>query len=651
MKDGFIRVAAGTPKIHVADCRYNAEQIFTLIREADKQGVKILVLPELCLTGYTCGDLFLHDTLLEGAMEGLRTILKATGHLEILAVFGMPLRCAGKLYNCAVAIQRGEILAVVPKTYLPNYGEFYEQRWFTSGGGFDHPLALDVPCPDDDTDMLHTTLGQTLIECRGVEGLKVGIEICEDLWAADAPSRRLAEAGATIILNLSASNEVVGKSAYRRQLVVGQSGRLCCGYVYADAGEGESTTDLVFAGHNMIAENGALLVEKRFATGLTVSEIDVQRLVYERRRMNTFPPEPSFRDPSCGCLAAAWAEFTPCQTPITRYVSPTPFVPENAADRADRCEEILSIAAMGLKKRLEHTGAKTAVVGLSGGLDSTLALLITALAMGMLGRPATDIIAVTMPCFGTTDRTKNNAVILAERMGATLRTIPIGDTVKSHFRDIGHSMEDHSVTFENAQARERTQVLMDIANQSGGLVIGTGDLSELALGWATYNGDHMSMYGVNGSIPKTLVRHLVDYVARDNLKKDEDLTHVLEDILDTPVSPELLPAVQGEISQRTEDLVGPYELHDFFLYYIIRWGFGPRKVLRLAEVALGRKYDRAVILQWLKNFYRRFFNQQFKRSCLPDGPKVGSVALSPRGDWRMPSDAVAKLWLDELEGL
>ena len=650
MKDGFICVAAGTPKIRVADCRYNAEQIFTMIREADKQGVKILALPELCLTGYTCGDLFLHDTLLEGAMEGLRTILKATSHLEILAVFGMPLRCAGKLYNCAVAIQKGEIVAVVPKTYLPNYGEFYEQRWFTAGG-LDHPLTLDVPCSYDDTDMLHTTLGQTIIECKGIPGLKVGIEICEDLWAADPPSRHLAEAGATIILNLSASNEVVGKAAYRRQLVVGQSGRLCCGYVYADAGEGESTTDLVFAGHNMIAENGALLAEKRFATGLTISEIDVQRLVYERRRLTTFPAEPSFRDPSCGCLAAAWAEFTPCQTPITRYVSPTPFVPENAADRADRCEEILTIAAMGLKKRLEHTGARTAVVGLSGGLDSTLALLITALAMGMLGRPATDIIAVTMPCFGTTDRTKNNAVILAERMGATLRTIPIGDTVKSHFKDIGHSMEDHSVTFENAQARERTQVLMDIANQSGGLVIGTGDLSELALGWATYNGDHMSMYGVNASIPKTLVRHLVDYVARDNLKKDEDLTHVLEDILDTPVSPELLPAVQGKISQKTEDLVGPYELHDFFLYYIIRWGFGPRKVLRLAEQALGRKYDRAVILKWLKNFYRRFFNQQFKRSCLPDGPKVGSVALSPRGDWRMPSDAVAKLWLDELEEL
>ena len=460
-----------------------------------------------------------------------------------------------------------------------------------------------------------------------------------------SPSRRLAEAGATLILNLSASNEVVGKAAYRRQLVVGQSGRLCCGYVYADAGEGESTTDVVFTGHNMIAENGALLAENRLSTGLTISEIDVQRLVYERRRLTTFPAE------DMSGLYRSEAEFTPAAAKLRRYVSPTPFIPENAADRAARCQEILTISALGLKKRLEHTGAKTAVVGLSGGLDSTLALLITALAMGMLHRPAADIIAITMPCFGTTDRTKNNAVLLAERMGATLRTIPIGETVRSHFRDIGHDPEDHSVTYENAQARERTQVLMDVANETGGLVIGTGDLSELALGWATYNGDHMSMYGVNASIPKTLVRHLVDYVARENLRKDEELTRVLEDILDTPVSPELLPAVQGRISQRTEDLVGPYELHDFFLYYVIRWGFPPRKVLRLAEKALGDRYSREVILKWLKSFYRRFFAQQFKRSCLPDGPKVGSVALSPRGDWRMPSDAVARLWLEELEGL
>ena len=643
MKDGFICVAAGTPKVRVADCRYNAEQIFTMMREAEKQGVKILALPELCLTGYTCGDLFLQDTLLNGAVEGLRTILEATRHLEVLTALGMPLRARGKLYNCAVVIQKGDILAVVPKTYVPNYGEFYEKRWFEGGEDITSQVSIGLPGADGGT--MYTGLGQAIIDCPAVPGLKVGVEICEDLWAADPPSRRLAEAGATVILNLSASNEVVGKAAYRRQLVVGQSGRLCCGYVYADAGEGESTTDLVFTGHNMVAENGALLAEHRFTTGLTIADIDVQRLTYERRRLTPFPAEGG------AALYQGAAEFTPCVTKLRRYVSPSPFIPDNAADRASRCEEILTIAALGLKKRLKHTGARSAVIGLSGGLDSTLALLIAALAMGMLHRDPSDIIAVTMPCFGTTERTKNNAVLLAEHMGTTLRTIPIGDTVRSHFRDIGHDPEDQDVTYENAQARERTQVLMDVANQTGGLVIGTGDLSELALGWATYNGDHMSMYAVNASIPKTLVRHLVDYVARDNRKKDPELAQVLEDILDTPVSPELLPAVQGEISQRTEDLVGPYELHDFFLYHAVRWGFGPRKILRLAELALGRQYSREVILKWLKNFYYRFFAQQFKRSCLPDGPKVGSVSLSPRGDWRMPSDAVARLWLEELEGI
>ena len=643
MKDGFICVAAGTPKVRVADCRYNAEQIFTMMREAEKQGVKILALPELCLTGYTFGDLFLQDTLLNGAVEGLRTILEATRHLEVLTALGMPLRARGKLYNCAVVIQKGDILAVVPKTYVPNYGEFYEKRWFEGGEDITSQVSIGLPGADGGT--MYTGLGQAIIDCPAVPGLKVGVEICEDLWAADPPSRRLAEAGATVILNLSASNEVVGKAAYRRQLVVGQSGRLCCGYVYADAGEGESTTDLVFTGHNMVAENGALLAEHRFTTGLTIADIDVQRLTYERRRLTPFPAEGG------AALYQGAAEFTPCVTKLRRYVSPAPFIPDNAADRASRCEEILTIAALGLKKRLKHTGARSAVIGLSGGLDSTLALLIAALAMGMLHRDPSDIIAVTMPCFGTTERTKNNAVLLAEHMGTTLRTIPIGDTVRSHFRDIGHDPEDQDVTYENAQARERTQVLMDVANQTGGLVIGTGDLSELALGWATYNGDHMSMYGVNASIPKTLVRHLVDYVARDNRKKDPELAQVLEDILDTPVSPELLPAVQGEISQRTEDLVGPYELHDFFLYHAVRWGFGPRKILRLAELALGRQYSREVILKWLKNFYYRFFAQQFKRSCLPDGPKVGSVSLSPRGDWRMPSDAVARLWLEELEGI
>ncbi|MCI9056788.1 MAG: NAD(+) synthase [Oscillospiraceae bacterium] len=648
MKDGFICTAAGTPKIKVADCRYNAEQIFTMMREAERQGVKLLVLPELCLTGYTCADLFLQDTLLDGAGEGLRTILEATKNLDVLTAIGLPVRNKwdNKLYNCAAVIQRGEILRLIPKTYIPNYGEFYEQRWFASGKGVDTLVSLAGK------ENVHLS-DRVILECDTLPGLVVGVEICEDLWAPEPPSTALARAGATVILNLSASNEVVGKAAYRRQLVVGQSGRLCCGYVYADAGEGESTTDVVFTGHNMIAENGALLAERRFAAGLTIAEIDVGRLLYDRRRMNTFAPPASTPLDDAHGLGIGRSAFSLERTAVKlrRDVSPAPFIPDNAADRAARCEEILTIAALGLKKRLEHTGAKTAVVGLSGGLDSTLALLITALAMGMLNRPASDIIAITMPCFGTTDRTKNNAVILAERMGATLRTVPIGETVKSHFRDIGQSMADQDVTYENAQARERTQVLMDVANQTGGLVIGTGDLSELALGWCTYNGDHMSMYAVNASIPKTLVRYLVEHVARENLKKDQDLTHVLEDILDTPVSPELLPAVQGEISQRTEDLVGPYELHDFFLYYILRWGFGPQKVLRLAERAFGRTYSRAVILKWLHSFYRRFFAQQFKRSCLPDGPKVGSVALSPRGDWRMPSDAAARLWLEEVDSL
>ena len=639
MRDGFIKVAAGTPKIRVADCRYNAEQIFTMMLEADKQGVKVLCLPELCLTGYTCGDLFLQDTLLCGAEEGLQTILEATRNLDMVTVLGLPVRCKwdNKLYNCAAVIQSGEILGLVPKTYLPNYGEFYEERWFASGAGVETSVDLCGETVDMDA--------AGLFACETVPNLVLGVEICEDLWATEPPSARLARGGATVILNLSASNELVGKSGYRRNLVVGQSGRLVCGYVYADAGEGESTTDLVFTGHNMIAENGALLAERRFATGLTISEIDVDRLAYERRRMTTFNGQRQ---------ADLWrASFSlPLEeTRLTRAVSPAPFVPADAEDRAERCNEILKIAALGLKKRLEHTGARTAVVGLSGGLDSTLAILITAVAMKLLDRPASDIIAVTMPCFGTTDRTRDNAVELAERLGATLKRIDIGSAVKVHFKDIGQSMEDHSVTFENGQARERTQVLMDIANQNGGLVIGTGDLSELALGWATYNGDHMSMYGVNAGIPKTLVRHLVAFVSDDKGSEDPRLSAVLDDILDTPVSPELLPAIEGKISQKTEDLVGPYELHDFFLYYAIRWGFPPRKVFRLAEHALGRTYDRATILKWLNSFYRRFFTQQFKRSCLPDGPKVGSVTLSPRGDWRMPSDAVAALWLEELEGL
>ena len=637
MKDGFISVAVGSPKIQVANCHENAEQIFTMMRAADRAGVKLLVLPELCLTGYTCGDLFYQRTLLSGAEEGLSTVLDATRSLELVAAVGLPVAVGGRLYNCAALIQRGKILGVVPKTHLPNYSEFYEKRQFAPAPAENSFISL---CGQD-----NVPFGpKILLRCEEIPELIIGAEICEDLWVPNPPSVALAGAGATVICNLSASNEMIGKGAYRRSLVSSQSASLLCAYLYASAGEGESTSDLVFGAHNIIAENGAVLSEKRFENGFQSTEIDIHKLENERRRTQVFETMPAPE----GFLTVPFS-LTVTDTKLTRYISPQPFVPEDAGDRAARCEEILIIASLGLKKRLEHTHAKTAVVGLSGGLDSTLALLITMIAMQMLGRPASDVIAVTMPCFGTTDRTKNNAVELAERMGATLRTVDISNSVRSHFLDIGQSMNDHDVTFENGQARERTQVLMDIANKTGGLVIGTGDLSELALGWATYNGDHMSMYAVNTSIPKTLVRYLVDYVAKDNLDKDEELTNVLEDILDTPVSPELLPAVNGNISQKTEDLVGPYELHDFFLYYIVRWAFPPRKVYRLAKYAFAGAYSDAVILKWLKTFYRRFFTQQFKRNCLPDGPKVGSVAFSPRGDWRMPSDAVVKLWMDEVE--
>ncbi len=641
MRDGFVKVAAGTPKIRVADCDYNAGQIIALMREAAAQGVKVLALPELCVTGYTCGDLFLQPTLLDGAERALGRILEETKELDLLTALGMPVRAGGKLFNCAVVLQSGIIVAIVPKTYLPNYGEFYEMRWFQPcERGWDETL---IPQGDELAFGNYGSIGQALIRFPEMPELKIGVEICEDLWASDTPSRRLAEAGATIILNLSASDEVAGKADYRRQLVTGQSARLVCGYVYADAGDGESSTDLVFSGHNMIAENGTMLAEKRFDTGLTISEIDVQRLAYERQRLNTFPVANEAEK-----LYWDNAELTISDTTLTRPISPTPFLPTDESRRGERCEEILTIAALGLKKRLEHTNAPCAVVGLSGGLDSTLAILITAKAFDMLGRDRKGILAVTMPCFGTTRRTRSNAEVLALELGADFREVNIGRAVEQHFADIGQSMDDQSVTFENGQARERTQVLMDLANQRGGLVVGTGDLSELALGWATYNGDHMSMYAVNASIPKTLVRHLVGYEAE---RLGGGIGEVLRDILDTPVSPELLPPKDGEISQKTEDLVGPYELHDFYLYYAIRWGFPPRKVLRLAGCAFDGRYDKETLLKWLKSFYRRFFAQQFKRSCLPDGPKVGSVALSPRGDWRMPSDAAAKLWLDELEGI
>ena len=639
MRDGFIKIAAGTPEVRVADCAYNADRCIELIRQGAEQGVKVLCLPELCLTGYTCGDLFLQEPLLRGSEAALKRVLAETADVDMLIALGLPVRYNHKLFNCAAVLCRGKLLGLVPKQNIPNYTEFYEARWFASGRELGEGLV--IPFAGQDAVDFSTGL---IFRCADFPLLTVGVEICEDLWVADTPSTRLAQGGATLILNPSASDETVCKDEYRQTLLAATSGRLVCGYVYADAGWGESSTDLIYAGHSIIAENGSILAQRRFETGLTVTELDLEKLAHERQRMSTFPAAAPDVYPRCFSLEVN-------DTVLTRPIPKNPFVPADRGDRAARCQEILTLAALGLKKRLAHTHAKTAVVGLSGGLDSTLALLITARAMAMLDRPASDIVAITMPCFGTTSRTKSIAELLAERVGATLKIIDIGEAVKVHFRDIGQSMEDLSVTFENGQARERTQVLMDIANQSGGLVIGTGDLSELALGWATYNGDHMSMYAVNAGIPKTLVRHLVAYVADENQDLDPQLSAVLRDILDTPVSPELLPPKEGEIAQKTEDLVGPYELHDFFLYYAVRWGFSPRKVYRLALYALEDAYGRETILKWLNNFYRRFFAQQFKRSCLPDGPKVGSVTLSPRGDWRMPSDAVAALWMEELETL
>ena len=634
MKHGFVKAAAATPGIRVADTAYNQEKICECIQEAGKLGAKILVFPELCITGYTCGDLFTQDVLLRDARQALLQVAAFTREKDMLVFAGVPLCVDGKLYNAAAALNRGEILGFTTKTFLPNYGEFYEMRHFTPG-----PKEARTICFEGK----QVPFGpQILFQCRDMEELVVSAEICEDVWSPVPPSIEAALEGATVIVNCSASDETIGKDIYRRELIQGQSARLIAGYVYANAGEGESTTDLVFGGHNIIAENGTVLKEaKRYENEIICSEIDIHRLVSERRKNTTF------RTPEERVLLRVPFHLNVEDTVLTRKFPQQPFVPQDSRVRAARCEEILTIQAMGLKKRLAHTHAKTAVVGISGGLDSTLALLVTARAFELLGREKKEILAVTMPCFGTTDRTYNNACRMAVKLGATLREVPIGEAVNVHFRDIGHDPEDHSVTYENSQARERTQVLMDLANQDGGMVIGTGDMSELALGWATYNGDHMSMYGVNASVPKTLVRHLVRYAA--DTAEDEELRAVLYDVLDTPVSPELLPPKEGNIAQKTEDLVGPYELHDFFLYYMIRFGYEPGKIYRLALQTFEGKYEPAVIRKWLETFCRRFFSQQFKRSCLPDGPKVGTVALSPRGDWRMPSDACAAGWLKDIE--
>ena len=653
MKDGFIKVAACTPEIQVADIDFNVDKIISQLEKCREEGVKVAVFPELCITGYTCQDLFFQNALLDKAMEGVVKIAKTTADSDMLVAVGVPVRANGKLYNCAAVIQDGEVRAFVPKTHLPNYNEFYEARHFAPYRG--ECAAIDLR--EYGQFEFIPPMEQTVFVCEEIPELVVGFELCEDLWVADPVSNYLAKAGATLICNLSASDEVIGKDSYRRQLVSNQSARLVAGYIYCSAGDGESTQDMVFSGHNIIAENGSILAESRlFENGITISEIDFKKLAFERRKISTYPAsaEWDYSSKDSGFLnmeniSRERFSFEIGETALTRKFAKTPFIPSNQAERNERCHLILQMQSHGLMKRIAHTHSKTVVIGISGGLDSTLALLVCVMAMDLLKRPHTDIVAVTMPCFGTTKRTRSNAEILCDALGVTFREVDISKAVLQHFEDIGHDYNDHSVVFENGQARERTKVLMNIANQVSGMVVGTGDLSELALGWATYNGDHMSMYGVNASIPKTLVRHIVQYYG-DTCTSDT-LRDVLYDILDTPVSPELLPTDESgtEMTQKTEDLVGPYELHDFFLYYGIRWGFEPSKVKRLAKYAFEGDYPDEVIDKWLKTFYRRFFSQQFKRSCLPDGAKIGSVTLSPRGDWRMPSDAVAKLWLDDID--
>lgn len=632
MKDGFIKVAAATPKIKVADPAYNTEEILKIIDETEKNGASILVFSELTISGYTCGDLFLQQPLLTECKNQLLRIVKATENKSMLVVVGCPIVIKQKLYNCAVVISDGSILGIVPKTHLPNYSEFYELRHFTSGEGLEEDLWFG-----EEFGYVNVAVNQ-LFKCKEIPELVVACEICEDLWVPLPPSTYHAMAGATVICNPSASVETTTKESYRRSLVSNQSARLLAAYIYADAGEGESTQDVVYSGHHLICENGSVLAEaKRFTNEIIYADIDVQKLAAERRKMTSFP----------GGQTDEYFEqefsLEVKETKITRTFPKAPFVPDNQDERDKRCDEILSLQSMGLKKRLEHTNCKHAVVGISGGLDSTLAVLVTARAFDLLDIPRENLICVTMPCFGTTDRTYQNAVSLIKELGATLKEVRIEKAVRQHFADIGHDENNHDVTYENSQARERTQILMDMANQYNGMVIGTGDMSELALGWATYNGDHMSMYAVNCSVPKTLVRYLVLYYAETT--ENKKLSEVLMDVLDTPVSPELLPPVDGVISQKTEDLVGPYELHDFFLYYMLRFGFPKAKLYRMAKQTFDGVYDDETIKKWLDKFYWRFFSQQFKRSCLPDGPKVGSVAVSPRGDLRMPSDASPAAWL------
>ena len=641
MKNGFIRVAAATPSIKVADCIYNGDKTIEMIEEAEKKGVKLVVFPELGITGYTCSDLFLQDTLLRESLIQIEKIKDCSVGKGVMIVVGFPFDYKEKIYNVAAVIQGGHVLGLVTKLSIPNYSEFYEGRIFSPG--IKEPIKINF-------------LGQEvffgskiLFESIEMPEFRLGVEICEDLWIPQSPGVSHCVAGATIIANLSASDELVCKDDFRRDLVKSQSARLICGYIYANAGEGESTTDLVYAGHNMIAENGSMLIESDlFQTGIIYTELDLEKVKNLRRRKTTYHGQSVDGYVTVKFSFGEEKGLLP-EIKLVRKIEKSPFVPQDAELRAKRCKDIVDIQAMGLKTRMKHIGTDKVLIGVSGGLDSTLALLIVERVFEDLSYDKKGIIAVTMPCFGTTERTYNNSIALAECVEATLLDIPIDDAVKQHFKDIGHDINKHDITYENSQARERTQVLMDLANKYNGIVIGTGDMSELALGWATYNGDHMSMYALNSSVPKTLVRHLVEYFGL--VTDSQRLKNLIGDILSTPVSPELLPPVDGEIAQVTEEFVGPYELHDFFLYQMMRFGFEPKKVFRMAKIAFANDYKEEIILKWLKVFYRRFFSQQYKRSTLPDGPKVGTVSLSPRGDLRMPSDASAYIWLRQLEEL
>ncbi len=641
MKHGFLRVAAATPHIRLADCSYNAKQIINYIDKAEKKEVGLLVFPELCVTGYTCGDLFLQDILLRSAMEEVKRIAEATVDKTLVTIIGFPFERQGRLYNTAAVLHRGRILGLVPKQNIPNYDEFYESRYFTQG--LDEVIKVDFMGEE-------LFFGsRILFESSDMPDFVLGVEICEDLWVPVSPGNSHCTAGATVIANLSASNEIVGKAEHRRELVKSQSNRLICGYVYADAGEGESTTDLVFSGHSLIAENGLLLSEaKPFHNEMIVNELDLGIIKSDRRRLNTYTGLCSVNYVRVK-FSFSELEYNLKQYELIRRIDPSPFVPESIRERNERCKDILAIQATGLKARLSHIGTSSAILGVSGGLDSTLALLVAHEAFEQLGLDKKGILAVTMPGFGTSERTYNNAIALAKCLGATVMEIDIKAAVIQHFKDIDHDIDLHDITYENSQARERTQMLMDLANKHKGLVIGAGDLSELVLGWATYNGDHMSMYGVNASIPKTLIGAMVEWFADST--DNERLSVVLKDILDTPVSPELLPPKDGKQHQETEDYIGPYELHDFFIYYVLRYGFSPEKVYHIARIAFSEKYSKHELLKWLQMFYHRFFSQQYKRSCLPDGPKVGTVSVSPRGGLRMPSDAKAELWLDELKSI